>query len=418
MVKVHCLMVTGDIPAVSSVAGLLDHSSLFRGKFCTIKKVLRLNLAVNNNGILGVFPLATLKNLAREGRFRDLKKAIHLMRQMIGERENLAVYQDFFFVSYAHGLKCPVTKLSDFSKAFKNEIDMAVAHGETSKLYLDYAIEMLPSDGSNVCGVWLNNAFPSVGDIKCHMAALSPFFPSVELAASKYRYDGVLGFRSLAGCGYKASPSVDGSGELGVHSVKMYSSFKRPFFHRNSGGSGHTKDLSAYDVWAYERRAEGYIAFATRTADSMSGQPFPARLEVTVTYDVAWEDQDHLILLMRPIQTVDDLQFLRKWRWGKSVGKQNCVAIVPKSALTAMSENRPVLCKEYLNSLMDACPEGKNLDLLRDVNGLFNLAASITIYHNYELNKALKPLAQSLSSEISTLNRNVAANIKSRLHNE
>ncbi|SAL97554.1 hypothetical protein [Absidia glauca] len=231
---------------------------------------------------------------------RDLKKATQLMRQVIGENENLAVYQDFF-VSYAHGLKCPVTKLSDFSEAFKNEIDMAVAHGETSKLYLDYAIEMLPSDGSNVCGVWLNNAFPSVGDIKCHMAALSPFFPSKELFASRYRYHGVLGFRSLASCGYKASPSVDGSGELGVHSVKMYSSFKRPFYHRKSGGYNHTKDLSAYDVWAYERRAEEYISFTRSTADGMSGQAFPARLEVTVTHDVAWEDQDHLMLLMREV---------------------------------------------------------------------------------------------------------------------
>ncbi|SAL96870.1 hypothetical protein, partial, partial [Absidia glauca] len=48
-VKVHCLMVTGDIPAVSSVAGLLGHSSLFPCRLCTIKKVLPRNSVTNNN---------------------------------------------------------------------------------------------------------------------------------------------------------------------------------------------------------------------------------------------------------------------------------------------------------------------------------------------------------------------------------
>lgn len=48
-VRVHCLMVTGDIPAVSSVAGLLGHSSLFPCRLCTIKKVLPRNSVTNNN---------------------------------------------------------------------------------------------------------------------------------------------------------------------------------------------------------------------------------------------------------------------------------------------------------------------------------------------------------------------------------
>jgi hypothetical protein len=84
-VKVHCLMVTGDIPAVSSVAGLLGHSSLFPCRLCTIKKVLPRNLVVNSNNSRNsrnkkktkYLQLAILRNLER----REISAAKGLMQQ-------------------------------------------------------------------------------------------------------------------------------------------------------------------------------------------------------------------------------------------------------------------------------------------------------------------------------------------------
>ncbi|SAM00636.1 hypothetical protein [Absidia glauca] len=146
---------------------------------------------------------------------------------------------------------------------------------------------------NGTCGVWVNNAYPVVNDLECHLPALAPFFPSAELIKSNYRYDGVLGFASLAGCGYKASPSVDGVGEFGVHSVKMYSTFKRPFFHRQSGRWRHVKELLPYDAWNCDSKKENYFAFMFGATHGMERAAYPCRLEISVSYNVAWEFEDN-----------------------------------------------------------------------------------------------------------------------------
>ncbi|SAM06213.1 hypothetical protein [Absidia glauca] len=209
---------------------------------------MRLNR--NDNGQFSIIP--------NEITAIELDQVISLMRQRIqsfsGSR--LAPFKKIFFVAYGHGFKRQVKKLTEFIIAFENDLDMTIAMDSMSNMYLDYALEMIRN---GTCGVWVNNAYPVVNDLECHLPALAPFFPSAELIKSNYRYDGVLGFASLAGCGYKASPSVDGVGEFGVRSVKMYSTFKRPFFHRQSGRWRHVKELLPYDAWNCDSKKENYF---------------------------------------------------------------------------------------------------------------------------------------------------------------
>ncbi|CAO3588631.1 unnamed protein product [Absidia cylindrospora] len=222
-----------------------------------------------------------------------------VMRQMVLDDENdddLACFSGLFFLSYGFGLKCPMDSLQDFTTVFASELNMYTVM-QSDSIFVDVACERFDSAAGRTCLWQVSNV--NNKDIK-HLKILHPFFDGLVLIKSNYRYDSFLGFHSLAGCDYgdKNRHTLLHGSLLGVHAVKLYTTFKHPFYFRTTKTAAkqnkqrrfedtrrYTKTLSAFDIWENGAKLNNYFNFINATTDKMmdSGCGYSARIEATIS---------------------------------------------------------------------------------------------------------------------------------------
>ncbi|ORZ06278.1 hypothetical protein BCR42DRAFT_397927 [Absidia repens] len=96
---------------------------------------------------------------------------------------------------------------------------------------------------------------------------------------------------------------------LGVHALKIYTTFKHLFYHRNSKGATNshggalseahrnTKSLTPFQIWENGNQAVNYFKFIDETTNEVTQQEmdYSARLEITVNYQKAIQREDEII---------------------------------------------------------------------------------------------------------------------------
>jgi hypothetical protein len=207
-----------------------------------------------------------ITNLSRDARGRFGANSVtvyplhirHLgdaMNRIIRASADTSLYRFYnsFFLSYAHGLKCPVESIADFENVFAADLNMEIVK-ESESVFVDFGCERFARDPTDTVLWKVSDPFVRMK----HESIVKAFFTGSNIKQANYRFDKFLGFNSLAGCGYKSDQLVAGS-RLGVHALKLYTTFKHPFYYRQSKadtshGSNEisvrfTKGLNPFHIW-------------------------------------------------------------------------------------------------------------------------------------------------------------------------
>lgn len=173
----------------------------------------------------------------------EVDQIIQEMRRILEENEVLGeLFGDFFFVSWAYGVKARFGTNGTYQDAlgdFGFEWDQVNARNLFLEVGVNFSAPM-----AELTGLWHTGGGPSFDNILDQVLEAD-----VPRNASSYRHDVFADFKDLGGFKFSTKRGR-------IHMVQAYGHWKAPFFNRSWKTNRHSFEFKAIDVL---RGKDGYV---------------------------------------------------------------------------------------------------------------------------------------------------------------